>query len=89
MKSFSPTAPTVTASPRASLRGRRTSSGTRTRRSRFGRDQSTFEVARWMGTSIQMIDDHYGHLAADSIDAAIDRFDRYVAADAAALRLVA
>jgi len=32
-----------------------------------------------MGTSIGMIDKHYGHLAADSLDAAIDRFDRYVA----------
>jgi integrase len=40
--------------------------------------QSTYEVARWMGTSIAMIDAHYGHLAADSLDAAIDKFDRYV-----------
>jgi hypothetical protein len=38
-----------------------------------------------------MIDAHYGHLAADSIDAAIDRFDEYVAAERPrkGLRLVA
>jgi integrase len=53
--------------------------------------QSTFEVARWMGSSIAMIDRHYGHLAADSLDAAIERFDAYVAADRPreGLRLVA
>ena len=42
-----------------------------------------------MGTSIQMIDDHYGHLAADSTEAAIDRFDRYVAAESRNLLLAA
>jgi integrase len=52
--------------------------------------QSTFEVARWMGTSIAMIDRHYGNLAADSIDVAIDRFDSYVVGEnVARLRAVA
>jgi integrase len=40
--------------------------------------QSTYEVSRWMGTSIAMIDAHYGHLAADALDAAIERFNSYV-----------
>ena len=29
-------------------------------------DVSTFELSRVMGTSLQMIDQHYGHLARDS-----------------------
>jgi integrase len=32
---------------------------------------STFEVARHMGTSVQMIDQHHGNLARDSMDHAL------------------
>ena len=36
---------------------------------------STFELSRVMGTSIQMIDQHYGHLARDSEDSIRARLD--------------
>ena len=36
---------------------------------------STFELSRVMGTSIQMIDEHYGHLARDSEDSIRARLD--------------
>ena len=36
---------------------------------------STFELSRVMGTSIQMIDTHYGHLARDSEDSIRARLD--------------
>jgi integrase len=43
---------------------------------------STFELSRLMGTSIAMIDKHYGHLARDSEDAIRARLDARGAADA-------
>lgn len=36
---------------------------------------STFEVARYMGTSVQMIDQHYGNLARDSMDHALAKLN--------------
>jgi len=44
---------------------------------------STFEHSRLMGTSIAMIDKHYGHLARDSEDAIRARLEARGAADAA------
>jgi integrase len=43
---------------------------------------STFELSRLMGTSIAMIDKHYGHLARDSEDAIRSRLEARGAADA-------
>ena len=50
---------------------------------------STFELSRVMGTSLQMIDHHYGHLARDSEDSIRARLDArsthsgvYLASDA-------
>lgn len=34
-----------------------------------------FKVARWMGTSAEMIERHYGHLLADSDERELDRLD--------------
>ena len=49
---------------------------------------STFELSRVMGTSLAMIDTHYGHLARDSedsirarLDARSDRSGVYLASD--------
>lgn len=42
---------------------------------------NTFALARRMGTSVQMIDDTYGHLISDSIEretALLDDFDNRV-----------
>ena len=36
---------------------------------------SLFELSRYMGTSIEMIDRTYGHLAADSEQAAREKLD--------------
>jgi integrase len=36
---------------------------------------STFELSRVMGTSLQMIDQHYGHLARDSEESIRARLD--------------
>lgn len=36
---------------------------------------STSEVARYMGTSVQMIDQHYGNLARDSMDHALAKLN--------------
>ncbi len=37
----------------------------------------TFELARYMGTSVEMIERHYGHLAAGSEAHARQRLDTY------------
>ena len=36
---------------------------------------SIFKVARWMGTSAEMIERHYGHWLADSDESELDRLD--------------
>jgi hypothetical protein len=36
---------------------------------------SLFELARFMGTSIEMVDRHYGHLAPGSEQAAREKLD--------------
>ena len=38
---------------------------------------STFELSRYMGASLTMIDRHYGHLARDGRDHAINLLDNY------------
>ena len=42
-------------------------------------DISMFEVARFMGTSVKIIDLHYGHLVRDSENAARAKLDAYAA----------
>jgi integrase len=42
---------------------------------------STFDLSRYMGTSLAMIDRHYGHLARDGREHAIRLLDTYRAAD--------
>ena len=39
---------------------------------------SVFELARYMGTSVEMIDATYGHLAAGTERAARERLDAFV-----------
>jgi len=43
---------------------------------------STFDLSRYMGTSLAMIDRHYGHLARDGREHAIRLLDNYKAAQA-------
>jgi integrase len=43
---------------------------------------STFDLSRYMGTSLAMIDRHYGHLARDGREHAIRLLDSYKAAEA-------
>jgi len=43
---------------------------------------STFDLSRYMGTSLAMIDRHYGHLARDGREHAIKLLDTYQAAEA-------
>jgi len=43
---------------------------------------STFDLSRYMGTSLGMIDRHYGHLARDGRQHAIRLLDSYKAAGA-------
>ena len=43
---------------------------------------STFDLSRYMGTSLAMIDRHYGHLARDGREHAIRLLDSYRAAEA-------
>jgi integrase len=43
---------------------------------------STFDLSRYMGTSLGMIDRHYGHLARDGREHAIRLLDGYTAAEA-------
>jgi hypothetical protein len=38
---------------------------------------STFDLSRYMGTSLAMIDRHYGHLARDGREHAIRLLDSY------------
>jgi hypothetical protein len=38
-----------------------------------------FEVARFMGTSVKIIDLHYGHLVRDSEETARTKLDAYAA----------
>jgi hypothetical protein len=38
---------------------------------------STFDLSRYMGASLTMIDRHYGHLARDGLDHAINLLDNY------------
>jgi integrase len=42
---------------------------------------STFDLSRYMGTSLAMIDRHYGHLARDGREHAISLLDSYQAAE--------
>ena len=42
---------------------------------------STFELSRYMGTSLGMIDRHYGHLARDGREHAIKLLDTFTGAD--------
>ena len=44
---------------------------------------STFDLSRFMGSSLTMIDRHYGHLARDGREHAADLLDSLAAADAA------
>jgi integrase len=43
---------------------------------------STFDLSRYMGTSLAMIDRHYGHLARDGRDHAIDLLDAFTGPEA-------
>jgi integrase len=43
---------------------------------------STFDLSRYMGTSLAMIDRHYGHLSRDGREHAIRLLDSYKAAEA-------
>jgi integrase len=49
---------------------------------------STFDLSRYMGTSLAMIDRHYGHLARDGREHAIRLLDTYGAADARGVHAV-
>jgi integrase len=42
---------------------------------------STFDLSRYMGASLTMIDRHYGHLARDGREHAIKLLDSYAGAD--------
>ncbi|HEX5582720.1 site-specific integrase [Gaiella sp.] len=49
---------------------------------------STFDLSRYMGTSLAMIDRHYGHLARDGREHAISLLDAYRASGAADVHAV-
>jgi integrase len=49
---------------------------------------STFDLSRYMGASLTMIDRHYGHLARDGRDHAINLLDRHASADEASVHRV-
>ncbi len=49
---------------------------------------STFDLSRYMGASLTMIDRHYGHLARDGRDHAINLLDGYTNADVAGVHRV-
>jgi integrase len=49
---------------------------------------STFDLSRYMGTSLAMIDRHYGHLARDGREHAIRLLDSYKAAEAPDVHVV-
>ncbi len=49
---------------------------------------STFDLSRYMGASLTMIDRHYGHLARDGRDHAINLLDGYTQAEGAGVHRV-
>ena len=49
---------------------------------------STFDLSRYMGASLTMIDRHYGHLARDGRDHAINLLDTHAGADEAGVHRV-
>lgn len=49
---------------------------------------STFDLSRYMGASLTMIDRHYGHLARDGRDHAINLLDNHASADEASVHRV-
>jgi len=49
---------------------------------------STFDLSRYMGASLTMIDRHYGHLARDGRDHAINLLDGHASADEAGVHRV-
>jgi integrase len=49
---------------------------------------STFDLSRYMGASLTMIDRHYGHLARDGRDHAIHLFDAFADSEAANVHAV-
>jgi integrase len=49
----------------------------------LGAGISTFDLSRYMGASLTMIDRHYGHLARDGRDHAINLLDNYSRPDEA------
>jgi len=49
---------------------------------------STFDLSRYMGTSLAMIDRHYGHLARDGRDHAIRLLDAYRAPESSDVHAV-
>jgi integrase len=49
---------------------------------------STFDLSRYMGASLTMIDRHYGHLARDGRDHAINLLDAFAGTDAANVHAV-
>ena len=49
---------------------------------------STFDLSRYMGASLTMIDRHYGHLARDGRDHAITLLDNHASADEAGVHRV-
>jgi integrase len=49
---------------------------------------STFDLSRYMGASLTMIDRHYGHLARDGRDHAIRLLDSYSESNAADVHAV-
>ena len=63
--------------------GRKTHVDPNRRRLRFSR-RSTFDLSRYMGASLTMIDRHYGHLARDGREHAAALLDSHAAEEAAA-----
>ena len=49
---------------------------------------STFDISRYMGASLTMIDRHYGHLARDGRDHAINLLDTHATAEEASVHRV-
>ena len=49
---------------------------------------STFDLSRYMGASLTMIDRHYGHLARDGRDHAIKLLDSHTRSDASDVHAV-
>ncbi len=53
-----------------------------------GPDSTPFDLSRYMGASLTMIDRHYGHLARDGREHAIRLLDLYAAAGDAGVHAV-